>query len=86
MEKPEKEHYFNAPIKPDVVLFTFQVSLIFIVACVSLHNLTLQWGNQNLWMMILTSSLGYIMPNPRIKTSNNTIKLNDTTSNSSERI
>lgn len=54
--------------KPDVLLFIFQVILIFIVVCVSLLNLTFQWGNLNLWTVILTGSLGYIMPNPKLKT------------------
>lgn len=53
--------------KPSVLLFAFQISIIFIVICVSLLNLTLQWGNLNLWTVILTSSLGYIMPNPKLK-------------------
>ena len=52
---------------PDVMLFGFQVILIFIVVCVSLLNLTFQWGNLNLWTVILTGSLGYIMPNPKLK-------------------
>jgi len=30
-------------------------------------NLTLGYGNQNLWTVVLTSSLGYVMPNPKIK-------------------
>lgn len=54
-------------IKPDVILFAFQVLLIFIVVCVSLLNLTFQWGNLNLWTVILTGSLGYIMPNPKLR-------------------
>ena len=55
-------------VKPDVMLFGFQVVLIFIVVCVSLINLTFQWGNLNLWTVILTGSMGYIMPNPKLKT------------------
>lgn len=54
--------------KPDVILFFFQVALIFIVVCFALINLTYQWGNLNLWTVILTGSLGYIMPNPKLKT------------------
>jgi hypothetical protein len=54
--------------KPDAILFLFQVVLIFFVVCVSLLNLTYQWGNLNLWTVILTGSLGYIMPNPKLKT------------------
>ena len=53
--------------RPDVLMFGFQIVLIFIVVCVSLLNLTFQWGNINLWTIILTSSLGYIMPNPKLR-------------------
>ncbi len=53
--------------KADLILFTVQVALIFVVVCTSLINLTLGYGNQNLWTIVLTSSLGYVMPNPKIK-------------------
>lgn len=53
----------------DVVLFSAQVGLIFCVVLTSLFNLSMEWGNQNLWTMVLTSCLGYIMPNPKIKIS-----------------
>ena len=53
--------------RADVLLFTFRVVLIFIVVCVSLLNLTMKWGNLNMWTVILTGSLGYIMPNPKLK-------------------
>lgn len=53
--------------KADLILFTVQVAIIFIVVCTSLINLTLGYGNQNLWTVVLTSSLGYVMPNPKIK-------------------
>ena len=53
--------------KAELILFGVQVSVIFIVICTSLINLTFDNGNKNLWTVILTSSLGYILPNPRIK-------------------
>ena len=64
-------------LKPDVVLFTFQMLIIFIVVIASLYNLTNQFGNQNLWTVILTGSLGYIMPNPRIKSFTEDIHYNN---------
>lgn len=57
----------NNVCKADLILFTVQVALIFVVVCTSLFNLTLGYGNQNLWTVVLTSSLGYVMPNPKIK-------------------
>ena len=61
--------------KPDVVLFVSQLFLICVVVCVSLMNLSLQWGNQNLWTVVLTGSLGYIMPNPKLKLSNGSVSV-----------
>jgi len=52
--------------KADLFLFTVRVSLIFIVICTCLVNLTLGYGNQNLWTVILTSLLGLIMPSPKM--------------------
>ena len=73
-------------LKPDVVLFTSQISLVFVVVCVSLINLTLQWDHKDVWVMILTSSLAFIMPNPRLKAANRPVSLTDSTSTSSERL
>ena len=53
--------------KAEFVLFSVQVTVIFIVICTSLINLALENGNKNLWTLILSGSLGYILPNPRIK-------------------
>lgn len=55
--------------RPDVVIFVAQVFLLFVVVITSLANLTIDNGNTNLWTMILTSCLGYMMPNPHIKTA-----------------
>lgn len=53
--------------KPKLFLFAAQIGLIFIVVIASLINLSLNNGNQNLWMIVLTSCLGYILPNPKLK-------------------
>lgn len=53
--------------RPEVVIFVAQVFLLFIVVITSLANLTLDNGNTNLWTMVLTSCLGYMMPSPHIK-------------------
>jgi hypothetical protein len=51
--------------KSEVVFFT-QIILIYIVCVCSLVNLSL--GNKNqLWTILLTSCLGYLMPNPSLK-------------------
>lgn len=54
-------------IRPDTVVFITQILLLFVVVITSLVNLTMEWGNTNLWTMILTGCLGYMLPNPRLK-------------------
>ena len=53
--------------KPNLILFSAQVFLILIAVCTSLVNLSLSSGNQDLWIMVLSSALGYIIPNPKLK-------------------
>ena len=51
--------------KSEVVFFT-QIVLLYIVCICSLVNLSL--GNKNqLWVILLTSGIGYLMPNPSLK-------------------
>ena len=54
-------------MRADAIVFVSQVLLLFIVVIVSLVNLSLENGNTNLWTMVLTSCLGYMLPNPRLK-------------------
>lgn len=68
--------------KADVLLFTSQVLLLFIVVITSLVNLSIDRGNTNLWTMILTSCLGYMMPNPKLKSVATKDKSQDTTTSS----
>lgn len=60
---------FRPGAKADVFIFLTQVLLLFIVVITSLVNLSLDNGNTNLWTMVLTSCLGYMMPNPRLKST-----------------
>lgn len=59
----------NAKMIPrsDVWMFIAQIFICVIVICVSLVNLTLQIGNQQLFTVLLTATVGYVLPNPRLK-------------------
>ena len=60
----------------ELLLFSTQIIAILIVIFVSLINLTFEWGNQNLWTLMLTASLGYVMPNPKMDILREAIKIN----------
>lgn len=51
------------------VVFFCQVIIIYIVIILSLVNLTLNKSNSDskLWIALLSSCLGYLLPNPSIK-------------------
>lgn len=55
------------PWRTDCILFTVQVFTIMIIVITCLVNLSRETTNQNLWIAMLTSSVGYLMPNPKIK-------------------
>ena len=54
--------------KAEIVFFT-QVILIYIVVITSLVNISLG-STKELWILLLTSCLGYLMPNPLLKKIN----------------
>lgn len=49
-----------------LLLFAFQLVAILIVVIVSLINLSFNNGDQRLWICFLSTSLGFILPNPKL--------------------
>ncbi len=52
--------------KSEIVFFV-QIVLIYTVVITSIVNLTLYKDEGKLWTALLSSSLGYILPNPSLK-------------------
>lgn len=53
------------------VKFFCQILIIFIVVVVCLYNLTANTGKDTLWTALLGTSIGYLLPNPKIKRERN---------------
>jgi hypothetical protein len=49
------------------VVFFAQIIIIYAVIIASIINLSIGGGNTNLWTVMLSSCLGYLLPNPSIK-------------------
>jgi|SaaInl33SG_5_DNA_1037386.scaffolds.fasta_scaffold01477_4 hypothetical protein len=49
------------------VVFFAQIVMVYTVVIASIVNLSLGHDNTNLWMILLSSCLGYLLPNPSIK-------------------
>ena len=52
--------------KEEIVFFT-QVILIYIVCVACIINLSIGNGNSNLWTSLLSGSLGYLLPAPKLR-------------------
>jgi hypothetical protein len=52
-----------------MMLFITQMLIVLIVVVTSITNLSLNKdGNREFWISLLCSTIGYILPNPRVKT------------------
>ena len=49
------------------VVFLCQILVLYTVIVVSIYNLTVESKNATLWTALLSSCLGYLLPNPTIK-------------------
>jgi hypothetical protein len=62
---------FGQKFPKNEVVFFVQIIIVYVVILTSLVNLTLQRGDnsgeQKLWIALLSSSLGYLLPNPSIR-------------------
>ena len=64
-------HLFGKICPRSEIMFFVQVVLVYLVVIVSIVNLTLGRENDKLWLTLLSSSIGYILPNPKLKFNKN---------------
>ena len=60
-------HAFGRKFPRSEVVFLTQTVLLYIVVITSLVNLTIGNEPHTLWTALLSSSIGYLLPNPSIK-------------------
>ena len=49
------------------IVFFVQVIIVYIVVLVSIVNLSIGRQGDKLWIALLSSSIGYLLPNPSLK-------------------
>ena len=49
------------------VVYLCQIAILYIIIITCLVNITRESPNLNLWSTLLASSIGYLLPNPKIK-------------------
>ena len=65
-----KWHLFGKFCPRSEIVFFVQVVLVYIVVIVSIVNLTIGRPDDKLWIALLSSSIGYILPSPNLKLEN----------------
>ena len=50
-----------------LILFVVQVLVLFLLIATSLYNLSKGGVEKDLWISILSSSSGYLLPNPKLE-------------------
>ena len=60
-------HLFGTVCPKEEIVFLCQVLVLFMVILISSYNLTTGHENYNLWTALLSSSLGYLLPNPTLR-------------------
>ena len=52
---------------PKFIQFLFQITMLFIVCIISIVNLTLGTPHYEVWIFLLSTSLGVVIPQPKVK-------------------
>ena len=60
-------HIFGRECPKEEIVFLCQVIILYTVIVVSIYKLTVGHGDSTLWTALLSSSLGYLLPNPSLK-------------------
>ena len=67
VEKPiDGWHIFGTECPKEEIVFLCQVYTVTVIV-VSIYNLTVAHDDPTLWTALLSSSLGYLLPNPSLK-------------------
>ena len=62
-------HFFGRRLPKNELVFIAQVVLIYIVVITSIVNLAMGNDGGKIWTALLSSSLGYLLPSPTLKTN-----------------
>jgi hypothetical protein len=66
VENRAKWSFFGKQIPRTEIVFVAQVFIVYVVVIVALVNLTRDHDTSTLWTALLSSCLGYLLPNPRL--------------------
>lgn len=63
----EKWHLLGTRVPQAEIVYFCQMIIVYIIIITSIINLSLHNGSSELWITLLSSSIGYALPNPKLK-------------------
>ncbi len=60
-------HWFGKKLPRAEIVFFSQIIILYLIIITAVVNLSFGSGNDKLWIALLSSSIGYALPNPSIK-------------------
>ena len=66
-QKSIKWKWFGEDYPRKEIVFFAQIVVIYAVIIVSILNLTFNTGDKNLWIVLSSSCLGYLLPSPSLE-------------------
>ena len=66
-DKSDKWHVLGSRVPKAEIVYFSQMTIVYIIILASVINLSIQNGSTELWISLLSSCIGYALPNPKLK-------------------
>ena len=63
----ERWHLLGTRVPKTEIVYFSQMVIVYVIIITSITNLSLQNGSTELWISLLSSCIGYALPNPKLK-------------------
>ena len=63
----ERWHLLGTRVPKAEIVYFSQMLIVYVIIITSITNLSLQNGSTELWISLLSSCIGYALPNPKLK-------------------
>ena len=63
----DKWHVLGTHVPKTEIVYFCQMIIVYIIIITSVINLSTQNGSSELWISLLSSCIGYALPNPKLK-------------------
>ena len=63
----ERWHLLGTRVPQTEIVYFCQIIIVYVIIITSIINLSLQNGSSELWISLLSSCIGYVLPSPKLK-------------------